>query len=101
MAPTLEAGDWLLATSPGRLRRGHVVVVEHPEHPGFEIVKRVVGVPGDLAPDGRTLGPDEFWVEGDDATASTDSRQFGALGRRHVVGRARLIYWPRERMRLL
>lgn len=101
MSPTLEAGDWVLATAPGRLRRGHVVVVEHPQHRGFEIVKRVIALPGDMAPDGRVLGADEYWVEGDDPSASTDSRQFGPLPSDRVLGRARVVYWPRERLRLL
>src|SRR6266545_482769 len=65
MRPALEPGDWALAVAPSRIRRGGVVVVEHPARPGFEMVKRVAAVPGDAAPDGRVLGADEFWVEGD------------------------------------
>ena len=97
MAPTLLAGDWVLAVAPGTPSRGHVVVVEHPERPGLEMVKRVTGVPGDLTPDGRVLGPDELWVEGDNPSRSTDSRQHGPVRRHHVKARVRLIYWPTSR----
>lgn len=104
MLPTLEPGDWALAVAPGprrRFRRGDIVVVEHPERPGFEMVKRVTAVPGDLAPDGRTLGADEFWVRGDAPESSTDSRTFGPVPRERVKARVRLVYWPPARCRLL
>jgi nickel-type superoxide dismutase maturation protease len=101
MRPALEPGDWALAVSPSRVARGDVVVVEHPAQPGFEIVKRVVAVPGDLAPDGRVLAQDAFWVEGDSPNASTDSRHFGPVDRAHITARVRLVYWPLERRRLV
>ncbi|MEX2421084.1 MAG: S26 family signal peptidase, partial [Actinomycetota bacterium] len=49
MRPTLEPGDWALGVAAGRrgLRRGDVVVLEHPERPGFEVVKRIRGIAGD------------------------------------------------------
>jgi type IV secretory pathway protease TraF len=77
------------------------VVVEHPTRPGFEMVKRVVAVPGDPAPDGRVLGADEFWVEGDSPGESTDSRHFGPVRREHVKAAVRAVYWPIERRRLV
>jgi signal peptidase I len=64
------------------------------------MVKRVVGVPGDDIEDGaRTLGRGEYWVEGDNADASTDSREFGPVRRADLLGRAWLRYWPVERWR--
>jgi nickel-type superoxide dismutase maturation protease len=101
MRPALEPGEWALAVVAASYRRGDVVVLEHPERPGFELVKRVIAVPGDLAPDGRVLDADRFWLEGDAADASTDSRTFGAVGRASLVGRVRLVYHPFERRRLL
>lgn len=100
MRPELEPGDWALAVSTSRFRRGDIVVVEHPGRDGFEMVKRVTAVPGDLAPDGRVLGGDEFWVLGDSPEASTDSRAFGAVPRTLLKARVRLVYWPSERRRL-
>jgi len=101
MAPTLLPGDWALATAAGRLRIGHVVVVEHPERPGHEMVKRLTAGPGDLAPDGRPLGAGEWWVEGDDPGQSTDSRHFGPVPRTSIIERVRLVYWPTNRRRLV
>jgi nickel-type superoxide dismutase maturation protease len=101
MLPSLSPGDWALAVSALRYRRGNVVVVEHPARPGFEMVKRLVAVPGDLTPDGRVLEPDEFWIEGDRPERSTDSRSFGPVRREHLKARVRLVYWPLERRRRL
>jgi signal peptidase I len=100
MRPTLEPGDWALAHAPSRYARGDVVVLEHPERPGFELVKRVTHLPGDLAPNGRVLGEREFWVEGD-ADASTDSRTFGPVSRDALLGRVRVVYAPFERRRVI
>lgn len=97
MLPSLSPGDWALAVAPSRYRRGDVVVVEHPGRPGFEMVKRLLALPGDLTPDGRELGPEEFWIEGDLEEASTDSRSFGPVRREHLKARVRLVYWPFER----
>jgi nickel-type superoxide dismutase maturation protease len=97
MMPSLSPGDWALAVEPSRYRRGDVVVVEHPDRPELEMVKRVVGLPGDLTPDGSVLGPDGFWVEGDHPEASTDSRSFGPVHREHLKARVRLVYWPFQR----
>ncbi|MFN2590050.1 MAG: nickel-type superoxide dismutase maturation protease [Actinomycetota bacterium] len=99
MAPELAPGDYLVAVRPIRPRRGHLVVVEHPERPGFEMVKRLAGVPGDVV-GGRRLGRDELWVIGDAASASTDSRSFGPVGRGAIRGVVRLRYWPPERLRV-
>jgi type IV secretory pathway protease TraF len=100
MRPTLEPGDWALAVRVRSVRRGHVVVVEHPERPGFELVKRVVHVAGDVAPDGRLL-TDEFWIEGDEPGGSTDSRRFGPVPIERVRARVRWVWWPPERVRSL
>jgi nickel-type superoxide dismutase maturation protease len=101
MSPTLEPGDWALAVAVGRLRRRDVVVIEHPTRPGFEVVKRIIALPGELTSVGRLLRSDEFWVEGDNRGASTDSRQFGPVTRDRVRARIRLVYWPVSRRRIL
>jgi nickel-type superoxide dismutase maturation protease len=100
MLPTLEPGDWALAVRVRRVRRGDVVVIEHPERPGFELVKRVVYVPGDLAPDGSKL-VDAVWIEGDEPEGSTDSRRFGPVPIGRVRAQVRWVWWPPERVRSL
>ena len=96
MAPTLAPGDWALTIPLRHPKVGDVVVVEHPGRPGYEMVKRLAAGPGDRAGD-RTLGPDEWWVEGDFAVASTDSRQFGPVRSEALKNTVVLIYWPKER----
>ncbi|MEP6476352.1 MAG: S26 family signal peptidase [Actinomycetota bacterium] len=101
MAPTLLAGDRALALGGSRPARGDVMVVAHPDRPGYEMVKRLVAIPGDRVGGDRRLGPDEYWVEGDHADASTDSRHFGPVGRDELTAKVLLIYWPPTRRRLL
>ena len=101
MSPALAAGDWALTVPARRLRIGDVVVVEHPRKHGFEMVKRIVARPGDLAPDGRSLGAGMWWVQGDNEAESTDSRHFGPVDRGRIVARVRLVYWPAERRRIV
>jgi signal peptidase I len=99
MAPTLRSGDLLIAVRSGPIRRGALVVVEHPGRPGYEMVKRIVGAPGDAI--GETvLGPDEFWLEGDNAEASTDSRTLGTFDRGAIRGVILFRYWPLNTWRL-
>lgn len=100
MLPTLFPGDWALAVATRKVRRGDVVVVEHPGRPGYEMVKRVVHVPGDHVED-RLLHAEEFWVEGDRPDASTDSRQFGPVLRERIKAKVLLVYWPADRRRLI
>jgi signal peptidase I len=93
-----------------------------------EYIKRVVGLPGETVQgkdghvfvNGRELvepylpstavtsdfGPvvvpkGDLWVMGDNRTNSSDSRVFGAIRRRTVVGRAILRVWPAGRAAFL
>jgi len=100
MAPTLVPGDWALAVVPAGFERGDVVVVEHPGRPGYEMVKRLVGIPGDHLGE-RRLAPDEFWVEGDHEPASTDSRHFGPVHAEALRAKVLLVYGPGDRRRLV
>jgi signal peptidase I len=93
MAPTFQPGDFLVAVRPGAVRRGDVVVVGHPQR-DLEVLKRVVGVPGDVA-EGVLLGPGEYFVGGDNRAASTDGRAFGPIPRSAIRGVIRFRYWPR------
>jgi inner membrane protease subunit 2 len=98
MRPTLEPEDWAVAVRARRLHRGDVVVVEHPDRVGFELVKRVTHLPGDVAPDGLGL-VDRVWVEGDDPEGSSDSRTFGPVPLGLVRGRVWFVWWPPGRIR--
>lgn len=100
MAPTLLPGDWALVVTPRAYRTGDVVVVEHPGRPGYEMVKRIVAGPGESVGE-RLLAPEEYWVEGDLAEASTDSRHFGPVAREELKAKVVLVYWPTDRRRVV
>lgn len=88
MAPALAPGDRLLVVPLGRPRVGDIVAVPDPRDPGRMLVKRVVA-----ADRRRRL----LSVEGDNRTASTDSRTFGPVSCADVLGRAVYRYSPSSR----
>lgn len=47
-----------------------------------------------------TLGPGEYFVLGDNRTSSLDSRTFGPLPRKNVVGRVWIRGWPLDRIEI-
>ena len=83
MTPTLLPGDRLLVLHWPRalLKPGHLVAVGRPER---VVVQRVA-----------TTNP--LTVLGDNAGASTDSRQFGSVDPKDVLGRAVYRYAPSGR----
>lgn len=90
MEPAYRAGDRLLVNRLAYLRRppapGEVVVLGDPERPGHLLLKRIATAPE------ADPGPSYCYVLGDNAAASRDSRSFGPVPRRLVVGRAWLRY---------
>ena len=44
------------------------------------------------------LGPDEYFLMGDNRVNSLDSRSFGPIPARQLVGRVVLRYWPLEQI---
>jgi signal peptidase I len=115
MSPTFEPGTWVRATPiSGDLARGDVVVLD--DGSSEYALKRVVGLPGETVhvwrghvfinqrvllepyiprkiytfPRARQavfiLGPDQYFVLGDNRPASSDSRVYGPVGRDHIKG---------------
>jgi signal peptidase I len=48
-----------------------------------------------------TLGPDEYFVMGDNRNHSRDSRSFDAVKHEHIIGEALVRYWPPQDWGLL
>jgi len=96
MSPTLVAGDYILVdtwyfsdTDP---QVDDLIVFESPGNPGTKYVKRIAAVPGDTI--GRwQIGPNEFFVLGDNRDASRDSRYFGPVPRENISGRVSHLWY--------
>jgi SOS-response transcriptional repressor LexA len=78
MAPTLQAGQLVVGRQTRELQAGDVVIVSHN---GIEKIKRIERQQGDL-----------IYLLGDNAGASTDSRDFGWLPAKTIVAK---VIWPK------
>ena len=80
MLPTLEPGKEVLINPRAYAQQPpqgqDLVVAEHPQRPGFRLIKRVAAVDGEGACDLRGDNPEE----------STDSRQFGWVKQDSILG---------------
>jgi mitochondrial inner membrane protease subunit 1 len=86
MAPLFEAGDRLLVAPALRIRAGQVVALRDPRD-GRLIIKRVAAVIGGAVE-----------VTGDNRGSSTDSRHFGPVPKREILGTVVYRYAPAGRV---
>lgn len=107
----------------GQPERGDIIVFESPPNPSEDFIKRIVALPGEevkisqghVVVNGKpleenylpentytsegtfnrvSLGDDEYFVLGDNRNNSSDSRRWGPVKRKAVVGKSWIIYWP-------
>ncbi len=124
MEPALEPGDWVLGRRhTGSLARGDIVVFDDPTGTGMNLVKRVIGLPGEslAIENGRVTingavradgwangvsGPDgewevadhHIWVLGDNRPHSrSDSRLWGPIPAEAATWQIVARYWPTSR----
>jgi signal peptidase I len=137
MEPTLQIGDRIivnkLAVTWGTINIGDIVVFKAPPaencgEPVTDLVKRVIGVPGDsLRSKGNTIyvdnkpldetwthteplgGPitpitlkaNQYFMMGDNHSDSCDSRMWGPVPRSDIIGKAFVRIWPLSRIGFL
>lgn len=108
MEPTFNNGDYLIIDELSyhfrKPEKGEVIVFRYPLDPSKFFIKRVIGLPGEtikINSSKITLGPNEYFVEGDNRPASSDSRIWGAVPENLVVGRAFVRLWPINKLSIL
>ncbi len=123
MLPTLHDGEFVLvnrlAYRMGTPTRGDIIVFRSTTEADLDLIKRIVGLPGDVVKigggrvsiNGQTLeepyinaAPNYsgewrvpagyLFVLGDNRNDSSDSHMWGYLPEPNVIGKALLIYWP-------
>ena len=127
MAPGIHDGDRILVDQVSYMfrdvQRGDVVVMRYPLDPRVDYIKRIVGLPGDEVtirgsqvfvngdlldepyvqqPDARSfcstkVGPQHYFVLGDNRAHSADSREFGQVPRDYLRGKVDVRVWPFSR----
>lgn len=130
MLPTLQDGEFILvnrlAYRFGTPQRGDIIVFHYPPDPKQDLIKRVIGLPGDtvsiqngvvrvnnellnepyVAQPPRYTGnwvvpAGHLFVLGDNRNDSSDSHSWGMLPFENIVGKAVLIYWPVQNLQLI
>jgi signal peptidase I len=123
MRPTLNDGEFILVnrmaykfTTP---KRGEIIVFRSPVTPDEDLIKRIIGLPGDEVTinDGHVyingnlldepyiaaspiysgswqIVDGYLFVLGDNRNDSSDSHSWGLVPLQNVVGKSILIYWP-------
>mmetsp|Transcript_13582 Transcript_13582/g.15228 ORF Transcript_13582/g.15228 Transcript_13582/m.15228 type:complete len:117 (+) Transcript_13582:158-508(+) len=92
-----------------RLNRDDIIVASNPFKPGYQIVKRVLYLPGETAVSKSRQGDNisveipenHVWVEGDNKNNSRDSREFGPISMNLVQGVVTHRLWPYNKIERL
>jgi signal peptidase I len=131
MEPNFHTGQYLIVDKIGyrlhTVERGDVIVFVPPKDASRDFIKRVIALPGERVEirqghvliNGKLLqepyikvswnytmapivvGEDEYFVLGDNRNNSSDSRMWGLLPKKNIVGKAWLSYWPPQQWGLI
>jgi len=124
MMPNVEHGDYILVNKMsyilGNPHRGEIIIFHHPRKPKTDLIKRIIGLPGDtveikgsklfvnnieleeeyiLEPPAykynqSEIPADHYLVLGDNRNNSADSHNGWTVPRNNIIGKAWLNYWP-------
>ncbi len=130
MQPSLKPGEFILVNKMeyrlGEFKRGDVIVFHFPRNPEEDYIKRIIGLPGDkitiqngeVIVNGQILEEnyiasppiyqgtwevpqDSLFVLGDNRNQSSDSHSWGFVPKDFVIGKALVIYWPLQNLKIL
>lgn len=130
MNPTLQNGEYVLVSRLAYKfdtpQRGDIIVFGIPTDQDQDLIKRVVGLPGEtvsvrqnrvlingipleepyiaqapLYSGEWTVPQGNLFVLGDNRNDSKDSHQWGMLPTDNIIGKALLIYWPPPEWKLI
>lgn len=78
MFPALKDGDFVLINPYAELEIGDIALAQHPFKQSVKIIKRIK----EISPEGK------YFLVGDNLSESSDSRAFGAIAAKDILGKA-------------
>ncbi|XP_050303236.1 mitochondrial inner membrane protease subunit 1 [Anthonomus grandis grandis] len=109
MEPTIYSDDILFTEHVSSLtysvKKGDIIIAKCPTNPKQQICKRVIALQGEKVKTGfasyEIVPIGHVWLQGDNKSNSTDSRNYGAVPLGLIRSKAVCKIWPPNRMAML
>ena len=97
------AGLFCRGTTSIQISNGAILVNNSPLEDSPELKKQYYYNRGDFGLEGQsvTVPNDAYYVLGDNSSSSRDSRYWGFMPKKYLLGKAFLIYWPPNRIGMI